>query len=216
MFASVQISTPYTESWVAWLMLGLLVLLGVANIYQPGFYVRALRSLPTTKERDSIFMAAGNDYRSQMAMTAFGVIVVALLLRWLLNAENFTFTSCAIAIGCVSVALLARKLMQDVVAFVFFERHELDTVQRHYRYINNCLMITLFPLLLLALYTPLSRMAAVVMICVLMVAYMGFVLFKIVACLPLRMGALFYIPLYVLTVEILPIAGMIWATQRFI
>lgn len=216
MLAPVQISTPYTEGWVAWLMLVLLILLGVANIFQPGFYVRALRSLPTTKERDSIFLAAGNDYRSQIAMTSFGVIVIGLLMRRLLSADNFTFATCAIAVGCASLGVLARKLMQELVAFVFFERHELDTIQRHYRYINNCFIIALFPLLLVALYTPLSRMTALVVLCILAVAYLGFLLFKMMACLPLRPVALFYIPLYVVTVEILPIAGMILATKYFI
>lgn len=217
MYEGLSISTPFTESWLGWMMLLLLLLLGTANIFQPGMYARAFESLPNSKERDSIFVAAGKDNRSHILFSAYGIVVLGLFCRWcFFNADHFTFTSCAISIGCCAIAIGLRKGIQHIVAFTFFNRHELDTIWRHYRYINECTAIALYPILLIALYTAVPRIAILVVVGILMVAYFGFILFKMLACMPLAPSALLLLPIYLFTVEVLPIAGMFYAIQRLI
>lgn len=205
----IYLSSPVTEHWVGWLMLLLLLCLGLAILFQPGRYIRAFRSLPTTKERDSIFVGSGSDNRSRVTLTIYGIVVISLLLRWLQGSEEFGIMGLLPVAGCVMAAVLARWVMQRLVAFTFFQKAELEVLERHYHYLMDCTTLLLYPILLMALYGSVSRSAIVVLLVVLLVCYFGILTYKLLACLPLQLSALLWVPLYLLTVEAIPLAGMV-------
>ena len=85
-----RILTSVSQGWVAWLMLLTLIGLALVDAMQPGHYYRALGSLFSTKERDSIFAGSGNDYRPRWVLVFVGILILGLCLQWLF-APNRSF-----------------------------------------------------------------------------------------------------------------------------
>lgn len=201
--------TAVTSHWAGWLMLGLLVCIGTVNILQPGFYARALTSLPTTKERDSIFAGSGSDMRSRFILIAYLLIVVSVLLTWSgTGNDDFSFSRMLMMTSLAGSMIIARTLMQVVVATVFFERRSLETFMRHYLYLNDSLALLLYPVVLAAIFTPVSRTVIYVILALLVVLYFAVLVYKIIALMPMSISSLLWLPLYLVTVEALPMAGM--------
>lgn len=210
-------STPFTEHWIAWLMLGLLVMIGIVNIFQPGLYARSFLSLPTTKERDSIFANSGSDFRGNIALNSLSVLTLAMTMLCMLNGgKGFHFLTYAKIAGVCAIFLLLRKGMQVVVTYTFFDRHECDTVHRHYKYLNNCSIVMLIPVLIMWLYSSLSVTVITALLIAVAAIYMVVLVYKLIACLPTTPAGLFFLPIYVMTVEVLPIVGMIFVANWLI
>lgn len=210
-------SSPFTEHWVAWVMLMLGASLLAVCLLQPGMYVRALHSLPTTKERDSIFVGSGTSAGSRIILVGYNIMMLAMLLQWLLMTDGraYSFVDMLELAGCSTAVLLVRMLMQQSVAYVFFARNETETLHRHYLYLGDCLMLFLYPVLLCALFTPLPHLMITVVLAVLAVLYLAMLIYKIAVLLPMSLYSILYLPLYIITVEVLPFA-VLWETAKTI
>lgn len=210
-----HISTPYTEPWVAWLMLALLIGLGAVNVFRPGLFQSAFASLPTTKERDSIFVGSGTDNRSELVLLAYSILLIALTMQWALGAGDFHFGRYAQLVGLAAAMHLVRWVMQQIVRFTFFEPRELVTFDRHYHYLLDCLMCCFYPVTLFALFCPADACIAVARILLLVLLSVAGILlvYKMLACFRFRLEALILLPLYLVTVEVLPILGMVYVAR---
>lgn len=192
-------------------MLLMLVGLGAVEIYQPGRYLRAVESLFSSKERDSIFVGSGNDLRSRWILIAVGIAMIALCLQWYYcPAGSFPILSYLCYLGLAAAFVAVKFMMEAAVGYTFFSKTETETYIRHYRYLTDCLTALMWPLLLCGLFVPeLSAQtittAAVVLLCV----YCVLVLYKQIACFRLVTASLLYIPLYFITTELLP-AGLLF------
>lgn len=195
-------------------MLALLALLGVSEIFQPGRLMRAVRSLPTTKERDSIFMGSGSDYRSRIMMLIYRIGILCLLLMWYSNA-SWTGWHVGYVALCVALCCFIKWLLQNWVGATFFSGKELEVFVRHYLYLKDSCSSFLFPVLLLALFAPgLGRVAILVACGILFAGYLLLLLYKIMALFRSSPMLLVGLPIYVCTVELLPLCGMFILTQQ--
>lgn len=216
MFEGTYISTPFTEAWVAWVMLAMLIGLCSVNLFQSGMYLRAFASIFTTKERDSIFVGSGSDNRSKLVLLVYDVLLLAFTMHWLLaNDTGWTFDVFLCLCGCAAAMLIVRFLLQQLVAFTFFQRGELDTFSRHYHYLFDCLMLLLYPVTLAALFWPSSIVLTIATCCLYLLVGLFFCLlmYKLIACFRLSLISLLYLPLYAITVEVLPIVVMVMAAK---
>lgn len=207
-----HILSSFTQTWVAWLMLLLLIGLGAVEIFQPGRYMRAIQSLFTSKERDSIFAASGNDIRSRWLLAAVGIALLALCLQWYYHPEgSFPIQSYLGYLGLSAVYAGTKNLMTSSVGYTFFSKGETDTYVRHYRYLTDCLTLIAWPLLLCGLFTTeLPAAAITISAIVLLTAYCVLIIYKLIACFHLVPASMLYIPLYFITTEVLP-AGALFA-----
>lgn len=210
-----RIASAYTQQWVAWVMLLIIAGLCAAEIFQPGHYMRAFGSLFTTKERDSIFDGSGNDHRTRWILSLNGVLLLGLGLQWVFfgggNYSPLLYLHCA---GCAALYALARAGMQEAVGYVFFTHNETDTFRRHYRYLNDCLTIVCWPLLLLALFLPgIVQSLIMGLLGLFIILYCLLLLFKLIACFHFKLASVFYIPLYFITTELVPLGALIVLTK---
>ena len=207
-----RILTSVSQDWVSWLMLLTLIGLALVDAMQPGHYYRALGSLFSTKERDSIFAGSGNDYRPRWVLVFVGILLLSLCLQWLLAPNgSFPFSQFAIYSGLAAAFALVKFLMQRLVQFTFFKKNETDTYVRHYRYLSDCLTLFAWPVMLCALFAPeipetLIRYTFIG----LLAAYGILVIYKQIACFRMSVESLIYIPLFFTTTEIIP-AGFLVA-----
>ena len=205
------ISTPYTEHWVAWTVFSLLLAIVLVKVFEPTLYVRAFSSLLGTKERDSIFVGSGVNLKSILVLILYGIVVLALVVQWILSEEKgFDLGDFGILAAIVVAMLLVRYVMQGVTAFIFYKGDTLTSFRRHYMYLNVCLVLLLFPVVLLAFFTHVPHTIVTIIISTLLILYLLLLIYKILVLLPLSLYTLLYLPLYILTVEILPLLLMLY------
>lgn len=192
-------------------MLLLLIGLGAVEIFQPGRYRRAIESLFSSKERDSIFVGSGNDLRSRWIIAGAGIALLALCLQWYFSPDgSFPILSYLCYLGLTTGYAGIKLLMESAVGYTFFSKGETDTYKRHYRYLTDCLVALGWPLLLCGLFVPgISVRLVCTIAIVLLVCYCLLVLYKQIACFRLVPASVLYIPLYFITTELLP-AGLLF------
>ncbi|MGN0238688.1 MAG: DUF4271 domain-containing protein [Paludibacteraceae bacterium] len=212
-----RILTSVSQGWVAWLMLLTLIGLALVDAMQPGHYYRALGSLFSTKERDSIFSGSGNDYRPRWVLVFVGILILGLCLQWLFAPNgSFPFSQFAIYSGLAAAFVLVKYLMQGLVKFTFFQKNETDTYVRHYRYLSDCLTLFAWPVLLCALFVPeLPETLVRYTFIGLLAAYSIMVIYKQIACFRMSFASALFIFLYFTTTEIVP-AGMLIAAAHLL
>ena len=212
-----RILTSASQGWVAWLMLLTLIGLALVDAMQPGHYARALGSLFSTKERDSIFAGSGNDYRPRWVLVLVGILILGLCLQWLFAPNgSFPFSQFAIFSGLAAAFVLVKFLMQGLVQLTFFQKSETDTYVRHYRYLSDCLTLFAWPVLLCALFAPEVPEAAIrYTFAGLLAVYGILVIYKQIACFRFSIASAFYIFIYFTTTEIVP-AGLLLAAAHLI
>ncbi|MBQ9339944.1 MAG: DUF4271 domain-containing protein [Paludibacteraceae bacterium] len=193
-------------------MLGILLLAVSVQVLQPGIYVRVFRSLPTTKERDSIFVGSGSDIRSNALLVIYSIVLGGLVLEWLnyTSSGSFGWLSFLRLCGCAAGALALRSVMQLLVRAVFFSKNQVETYERHYFYLNVASLLLMYPIMLLALFTNVTPIVPLILIIILLSLCAIGLIYKTISLLPLSLYSILTLPLYLLTVEVLPIAAMVW------
>ncbi len=193
-------------------MLGILILAVSVQVLQPGIYVRVFRSLPTTKERDSIFVGSGSDMRSNALLVIYSIVLGGLVLEWLnyISFGSFGWLSFLRLCGCAAGALALRSVMQLLVRAVFFSKNQVETYERHYFYLNVASLLLMYPIMLLALFTNVTPIVPLILIIILLSLCAIGLIYKTISLLPLSLYSILTLPLYLLTVEVLPIAAMVW------
>jgi len=198
-------------------MLLLLVAQCIVNIFQPGLYIRAFRSIPTTKERDSIFVGSGSDNRSRIALNIYDLLMLGMVLLWCAHGgDNYSMHTFWVAVGMAAIALLLRWFMQVLVAYIFYERGTLDAYERHYRYLKECAMLLLYPIMLLTLFTDVPAALTITLLSIIAALYYGFLIFKMIALTPTNLHSFYSIPLFLITVEVLPLLAALLAAIHWL
>lgn len=197
-------------------MLVLLVMIVLVELFQPDRLMRAFVSLPTTKERDSIFVGSGVDNRVKVLMVFFHVLLISISLMWITGLSHYNFLTFLVYVGLTSIMVMTRYAMQQLVAYTFFRKADLETMTRHYHYLSDSMVLLAYPITLAALFYPpfLDSGAATICIILLLVLYFGLMVFKLLTCIPPNWKVVLYLPLYVCTVEMLPMAALLFACQH--
>ena len=202
-------------------MLVLLLLLVMMHVFQPGIFVRVFRTLPTTKERDSIFVGSGSDIRSSIVFMFYSIVLLAIMLM-LLNgiaadeAKSFGYRPFLRCLVCSSAALLARLGMQKIIESVFFAKNRPETYERHYRYLNIAALVVLYPVVLVILFADIPSSVAILLPAVIACAYAIGLIYKTITLIPLTLYSVMTLPIYWLTVEVLPLVVMYKVTDYWI
>lgn len=211
-----RIISSYSQNWVAWLLLVALIGLGAVEWMQPGHYLRAFESLFTNKERDSIFVGSGNDFRPRWLLVGVGIVLLALGMQWwIAPAGGYSIAQFGRYATIALAFALGKYLMQGLVRVTFFQKSDTETYERHYRYLSDCLTLLSWPVLLVGLYVSGIRPEVVRILFIILISTYGvLVLYKQIACFRLTPASAIYIPIYFITTEVVP-AGFLAAAAYY-
>ena len=196
-----RISSPVSESWVAWILLLLVVLWLLNSMFVPEISM-VFRGLFSRGERTYL----SNGGQLQYTTWGFRVGVVALLVQMLLvKGEGFAFVDYGIIFGIMSLAYLVQELLIRLVGAVFVSHRVLEGALDQRTLLNNALC-GMLPLVVL-----LSRMErlGVIVLFALLSLYIGILLIKSVQLFYKNILSILYISLYIISLEFIPLVGAI-------
>ena len=215
------ISSPWSESWVAWTMLGLLVLVGIAHGMQPQAITMGFQSLFSAGDRNSTFIDTALDKRAQAIMLFFAVCTLSMatyisVFAWT-QGQHFSFDHFGLIILFTTGLLLLRTAFEALVAFTFVSRSSIDAFIDHYYHLTVCTALVHYPVLILCLFwSALTPGIIVILNETIITFYLIILLVKSCSILAHSFRGFFYILLYIITLEILPLTALIMSAYLLI
>ncbi len=196
-----RISSPVSESWVAWILLLLVVLWLLNSMFVPEISM-VFRGLFSRGERTYL----SNGGQLQYTTWGFRVGVVALLVQMLLvKGEGFVFVDYGIIFGIMSLAYLVQELLIRLVGAVFVSHRVLEGALDQRTLLNNALC-GMLPLVVLS--SRMERLGVIVLFALLSL-YIGILLIKSVQLFYKNILSILYISLYIISLEFIPLVGAI-------
>jgi hypothetical protein len=196
-----RISSPVSESWVAWILLLLVVLWLLNSMFVPEISM-VFRGLFSRGERTYL----SNGGQLQYTTWGFRVGVVALLVQMLLvKGEGFVFVDYSIIFGIMSLAYLVQELLIRLVGAVFVSHRVLEGALDQRTLLNNALC-GMLPLVVLS--SRMERLGVIVLFALLSL-YIGILLIKSVQLFYKNILSILYISLYIISLEFIPLVGAI-------
>ena len=196
-----RISSPVSESWVAWILLLLVVLWLLNSMFVPEISL-VFRGLFSRGERTYL----SNGGQLQYTTWGFRVGVVALLVQMLLvKGEGFAFVDYGIIFGIMSLAYLVQELLIRLVGAVFVSHRVLEGALDQRTLLNNALC-GMLPLVVLS--SRMERLGVIVLFALLLL-YIGILLIKSVQLFYKNILSILYISLYIISLEFIPLVGAI-------
>ena len=220
MDGTMVISSPWSETWVAWTMLGLLILAAAAYALQPQALGVAFRTLFTGKDRSSVFIDTAIDKRvlALNALFAIGTLAMAVYVVFYasLSLPSFLLSNYAWILLLTTGIVLIRTIVQAFTAFIFFPGNQLETFTSHYYYLTVCTTTVLYPITLLSLFwDALSPNTILWLHLAVIVAYLLILLLKCILILVRSFKGFLFALAYILFYEVTALAA-IGATAYFI
>ena len=215
-----HLSSPGGESWV-FIMIGILSFFLIAGLMQSaGMAVQNLRFFLSRRESMELISGhAPNVAQYRLFSTIFAVCVFALLVYEMAFQVPEKFEFLTFGILCVIFAgyYLLKYTLFEIIGNTFFDGRTTKNYKSMYFGMLNLLAVFLFPILVLYTYQPESWKTSLETVVFILVGvfYIALIikLFQIFYSKPL---ALFYIFLYLCTLEILPILILIRVCEKFI
>lgn len=208
-----HISSLYSISWVSWVMFALLALFFLNPMLNSGIGV-VLRSVFTRSER--IYTVAARNWLNEITLRVFriGILAMALLLV-VFPVDHFSYVSYAKALGVCAAVYAVQSLLVHMVGYVFVSVERMNAALEQYSGIRTLVCIVLYPILLLL--TNISSFALPKWLCgFVAVCYVGIVLYKCMQLFFSEILSILYIFLYVICLEIFPLAGCIYLAQHIV
>ena len=200
------ISSPLSEAWPSWLMLGLLLCMIMAEVLQPETIRTSFRT--TFSHMQRMFGDSAVNFWGAVALTIYRVCIVALTL-YLACYEKGTFS--LLTYGWIILIVIAfvaiKSLSAWLVSYTFDLKRDTALYMPQYSNLWTALCIVLYPVLLITInigHNSIIRwiiLAIVALFCI-------DVIIKLVQHFYNGLQSLGYIALYTLTLEIIPAAAM--------
>ena len=147
-----------------------------------------------------------------LLMHVFRLVVVSLALYWslwTLYGQGSPFSPLPLAWIVLAAALmwLLHRIMLFWVCATFSRRSEMQAYSNHYFGLWTAVSVVLFVLLIFGTYMESPRPILIAMV-VVMGLYVLAVWMKALTVAPLSMRRLVYVPLYVVTVDVVPLVAL--------
>ena len=213
-----RISSSLSEPWTAWVMLLLLIVIALAEKFQPGLVRNSIENMFTIKERDSLFSMSSPDMRARVLLNIYQISIIALSLYTVcFVGEKFGFLVFLETAGLVTLVFGVKDAVCRLVAFVFFDSKTFNLTKRHYVYLLTAFTIYAYPVLLVVLFWhSIPVTAAWVAAIVLYAFFFVCILIKLFRLFFTDFLACFYILLYLCTLELIPLIFLLKITMWLI
>ena len=205
-----HISSPYSEPWVAWLLFGLMLLI-VLNRSTLINLRGGLRTIFSHSERT--YGIYTSDFLSDIVALIFRVGILALTVYMLVYSANtpFTLPIYAKIVGIVVTVLAIQVLLIYIVGKIFLPARQLSQALEQCNYIRHLTDILLWVAMLLIVNWS-STIALYILCGVVELLFAVAIVGKGVQMFCKSASSLFYILLYFISLEVVPLCGtLLWA-----
>lgn len=208
-------SLPATELWVSWMFVGLAVLLLLTHFIDNYTIPECFNISFKVKERSSIFTKTTlQNPWAQSLFFVFQLFILALGAQVLLQQGNtpFQFMTMLRYVLFIGLFFLFKFLILKLLAFVFFHKNPNAAlwIKTYFQCIGAYCFI-LFPILFLYIFVPEKYIIIpVILLIANTLALIAILLVKLFQLFFQKTLALFYLLLYLCTLEIFPVSGLIF------
>ena len=208
-----HISSPISESWVYWILLLFFVLVAVNRSVRDSVVV-ALRNSFSHSER--VYGGQSQNILAISTAWIFRVGVLAMAIYVLsYTSEQFTFMAYTKILGVVALIEVIRHILLLGVGWVFLANNQLANSIGQLEIVRNVVCVLLLPelLLLIRLNYPMLHF---ILLGIIGLAFTVLVIAKSTLLFYKNILSIFYIFLYFIYLEIIPVAGMVLWTKHIL
>ena len=208
-----HISSPISESWVYWILLLFFVLVAVNRSVRDGVVV-ALRNSFSHSER--VYGGQSQNILAISTAWIFRVGVLAMAIYVLsYTSEQFTFMAYTKILGVVALIEVIRHILLLGVGWVFLSNNQLANGIGQLELVRNVVCVLLLPVLLLLIRLN-YPMLHFILLGIIGLAFTVLVIAKSTLLFYKNILSIFYILLYFIYLEIIPVAGMVLWTKHIL
>lgn len=208
-----HISSPLSESWVYWILLLFFVLVAVNRSVRESVVV-ALRNSFSHSER--VYGGQSQNILAISTAWIFRVGVLAMAIYILLyTSEQFTFMAYTKILGVVALIEVIRHILLLGVGWVFLSNNQLANGIGQLELVRNVVCVLLLPVLLLLIRLN-YPMLHFILLGIIGLAFTVLVIAKSTLLFYKNILSIFYILLYFIYLEIIPVAGMVIWTKHIL
>ena len=210
-----RISSPYSEGWVAWIMLLCLACMILAVWLQPNIMKNSVHSLGENKLRGNQLNNTSFTFFGSGLLLLSNIMAFSLLVFLYCSGKHDTFSFSGYMLTCALFVCMwiIQDLLFRIVSFVFLNREMLRTYHYYRLTLNTFLTWIIYPVLLLMMFTPWFDSKAVsIALLMFLVTLFCLIAFKLFRLFSSGFLDYLYILLYLCTLEVLPFLGWIYAT----
>ncbi len=209
---SLRNETFRSESWVFAVVLFLFLFFIFSFKKSFGWIKESISNFSRVKTRASLFSnATQSEYSSRHLLTVFSIGVLSLLI-YILNRpfdSKIYFEIYLMMFGAILFYIIIKHLIFNIIAYTFFEKEISKLVKEQFYLLFSFLGITLFPLLLARIYLPdINHQTILIITLSIAFIYPLILVIKLMQIFSGKFLELFYILLYLCTLEIIPLALM--------
>ena len=208
-----HISSPISESWVYWILLLFFVLVAVNRSVRDSVVV-ALRNSFSHSER--VYGGQSQNILAISTAWIFRVGVLAMAIYVLsYTSEQFTFIAYTKTLGGVALIEVIRHILLLGVGWVFLSNNQLANGIGQLEIVRNVVCVLLLPVLLLLIRLN-YPMLHFILLGIIGLAFTVLVIAKSTLLFYKNILSIFYILLYFIYLEIIPVAGMVIWTKHIL
>lgn len=206
--------TPLSAPWCGWIMFALLVCAVLAEFMQPGVITQAHTSLFARTDRT--YKDAPANFLGQLFIALFRVGTLSMALTMCLYTDGHcSFAGYSAVCGIVVIVLLLKMLCNVLIDFTFLISRPDTTPYEHYANIATLATVILYLASIALMRYGTIRAAmwvfwSITLLFILMWTYRSWRLFVA------SPQAIVYLLIYIGTMEVLPLAGIYYLSEKTI
>lgn len=208
-------SSPSSESWVFIILVLLFLLLVIGIIRSAGEFFQNIKIFSQKKEPVNIIQTETVNFAQfQIIITIFTISVFTLTVYevFFISSSGFHLKTFGLLSGITAGYYLLKRILINMIGYTFFKKKITNIYNKMYFNLMNVLAVVLFPVLVLFTYQPGSwHQPLLISMAGLTGIFYIFLIVKLFQVFYSRILDLFYIFLYLCTLEIIPLLLLFWA-----
>lgn len=208
-----HISSPYSENWVYWVFLLLLALMFLNHSVKNSLVI-AFRTISSHSDR--VYGGQNSNILGVMSAWVFRIALFALVMYVAsFKGGEFSFTRYLMIVGAVGAVCLAQYILTLGVGWVFVARKDLDNGLGQLEIVRNCMGVILLPMPLVMIWVD-NSLCSWVLLGIIGAFFVILTLAKSLQLFYKNILSLFYILLYLICLEIIPVGGIVLWIQHIL
>ena len=210
----IRISSPVSELWSTWLLLGLLLSMVIAEVLQPGTIRTSFRMVFSKMERT--YGDSATSMVSTLCLNIYRIGIIAFVLYiTLYTRPPFSIITFLKIIGILLIVLLIKQLITALVSYTFDLRRSYMLFRSQYSCLLTLICLLLFPLALCDLHWG-HLMVMKWMLAPMALVLLAGLITKLFQDFYNGAKSLAYIVIYLVTAEIIPLVAAVWWVNHII
>ena len=209
-----HIMSPLSAPWCGWTMLVLLLFAVLSEWLQPGVIAQSPVSILVRAERT--YKEAPTSVMAQILITLFRIGTLAMLIcLYCCESGSFPFMAFMAVSGIILGVLIAKMLCNVLLDYTFQLSRQFGEIYEHYSNLLTLTVVALYPVLLLFLHIG-SAASYRWLLIITGGVFLLLWLFRSAQQYIRTPMAILYLLVYTLTLEVLPMAGLIYLSAKTI